>query len=148
MGFLSKSEICYKCSEIERQEHREQMEADNRLARARAAKRKDEIQRETIKKYPELEPLYKAGRLDCIKHVIQLQKARELERSGKYQMAVTEYDELLMSDDAARIRRILMPPFGNVEKIVERQIIKVKCRYCGSLNDYSRRTCEACGANL
>lgn|GEM_PF-4800418 len=34
------------------------------------------------------------------------------------------------------------------EKVIERQVVRIKCRYCGALNDDIRRTCESCGANL
>lgn len=34
------------------------------------------------------------------------------------------------------------------EIIIERQTIKVRCHYCGSLNDEGRGTCESCGAKL
>jgi hypothetical protein len=34
------------------------------------------------------------------------------------------------------------------EKIIERQIVKVRCRYCGTLNNDGQTKCESCGANL
>jgi len=34
------------------------------------------------------------------------------------------------------------------EKIIERQIVKVKCRYCGTLNNDGNSSCESCGARL
>jgi len=45
-------------------------------------------------------------------------------------------------------KKMASPQFVEKETIIERQIIKVKCRYCGALNDQMRRTCESCGANL
>jgi hypothetical protein len=34
------------------------------------------------------------------------------------------------------------------EKIIERQIIKVRCRYCGTLNNECQTKCDSCGAHL
>lgn len=36
----------------------------------------------------------------------------------------------------------------HIEKIAEEKIIKVKCRYCGSLNDPDALRCISCGATL
>lgn len=32
--------------------------------------------------------------------------------------------------------------------VVERQVVKVKCRYCGALNDETAKVCGSCGATL
>jgi hypothetical protein len=40
------------------------------------------------------------------------------------------------------------PVQKSTEKIIERQIVKVKCRYCGTLNNDGNCTCESCGARL
>ena len=32
--------------------------------------------------------------------------------------------------------------------VIEREVIKVKCRYCGALNDETAKTCASCGATL
>jgi len=32
--------------------------------------------------------------------------------------------------------------------ILERKAVKVRCRYCGSLNDESSNRCHSCGASL
>lgn len=34
------------------------------------------------------------------------------------------------------------------ERIIERQIVKVRCRYCGALNNDGHLRCESCGALL
>jgi hypothetical protein len=34
------------------------------------------------------------------------------------------------------------------EKIIERQIVKVRCRYCGALNEDGLSMCQSCGARL
>jgi len=36
----------------------------------------------------------------------------------------------------------------HIEKIAEEKAIKVKCRYCGSLNDQDELKCGSCGATL
>jgi predicted RNA-binding Zn-ribbon protein involved in translation (DUF1610 family) len=80
---------------------------------------------------------------------------KNLELAHRYEDAAIIYDDLGMFEDAGRIRGLLSKPSGPVErervereKIVERQIVKVKCRFCGALNEDVRRTCESCGANL
>jgi len=64
-------------------------------------------------------------------------------------------DDLGMFEDAGRIKGIMSRQASPIEKkrierekVVERQIVKVKCRFCGALNDDVRRTCESCRANL
>ena len=37
---------------------------------------------------------------------------------------------------------------SHTEKIIERQIVKVRCRYCGALNDDGLSACKSCGARL
>ena len=32
--------------------------------------------------------------------------------------------------------------------VVEREIVKIKCRYCGALNDENAKACVSCGASL
>jgi hypothetical protein len=32
--------------------------------------------------------------------------------------------------------------------VIEREVVKVKCRYCGTLNDETSRVCTSCGATL
>ncbi len=83
------------------------------------------------------------------------QKGKNLELAHRYEDAALVYDDLGMFEDAGRIRALLSKPSTHVErervereKIVERQIVKVKCRFCGALNDDVRRTCESCGATL
>jgi Prokaryotic RING finger family 1 len=80
---------------------------------------------------------------------------KNLELARRFEDASIIYDDLGMFEDAGRIRGLMSKPSAPVErervekeKIVERQIVKVKCRFCGALNDDVRRTCESCGANL
>jgi hypothetical protein len=78
------------------------------------------------------------------------QTGKNLELAHRYEDAAVIYDDLGMFEEAGRIRANLSKPSAPIEreKIVERQIVKLKCRYCGALNDNIRRTCESCGANL
>ena len=40
------------------------------------------------------------------------------------------------------------PYTQSVEKQVIREVIKVRCRYCGTLNDVDDKACSACGSTL
>jgi hypothetical protein len=33
-------------------------------------------------------------------------------------------------------------------EVVEREVVKIRCRYCGTLNDETSKVCSSCGANL
>ena len=83
------------------------------------------------------------------------QVGRNLELARRYEEAAMVFDDLGMFEDSGRIREIMTRPRSPVERerveketIVERQVVRIKCRYCGALNDDIRRTCESCGANL
>ena len=39
-------------------------------------------------------------------------------------------------------------PTGGPTTVVEREVVKIKCRYCGALNDETARACVSCGASL
>jgi hypothetical protein len=32
--------------------------------------------------------------------------------------------------------------------VIEREVVKIKCRFCGTLNDETAKTCSSCGATL
>jgi len=34
------------------------------------------------------------------------------------------------------------------EQVVEKEIVKIRCRYCGTLNNETSQVCSSCGANL
>ncbi len=40
------------------------------------------------------------------------------------------------------------PPAGGATTVIEREVVKIKCRYCGALNDEAARACVSCGATL
>jgi len=40
------------------------------------------------------------------------------------------------------------PPAGGAPTVIEREVVKIKCRYCGALNDETSKACSSCGANL
>ncbi len=41
-----------------------------------------------------------------------------------------------------------VPPAAAVTTVIEREVVKVKCRYCGALNEESSKACRSCGAGL
>ena len=40
------------------------------------------------------------------------------------------------------------PSTAGPSTVVEREVVKIKCRYCGALNDETVKACVSCGANL
>ena len=40
------------------------------------------------------------------------------------------------------------PTSAGPTTVVEREVVKIKCRYCGALNDETAKVCVSCGANL
>ncbi len=40
------------------------------------------------------------------------------------------------------------PPSGGTTTVIEREVVKIKCRYCGALNDEAAKACVSCGATL
>ena len=40
------------------------------------------------------------------------------------------------------------PPAGGTTTVVEREVVKVRCRYCGTLNEETAKSCASCGAAL
>jgi len=40
------------------------------------------------------------------------------------------------------------PPTAMGQTMVEREVVKIKCRYCGTLNDETAKACVSCGATL
>ena len=49
---------------------------------------------------------------------------------------------------AVQLRGHESRPAAHSTEIREREIVKVKCRYCGALNPDGARNCSACGAML
>ena len=41
-----------------------------------------------------------------------------------------------------------VPQPGEAPTVIEREVVKIKCRYCGALNDETSKTCVSCGATL
>lgn len=48
----------------------------------------------------------------------------------------------------AQARRALPPPGAAVTAVIERQVVKVRCRYCGNLGNEVDGRCPTCGAAL
>lgn len=116
--------------------------------------------RDKVMMMPDNEALAEYKEKLCPQCAVEVRKiaphvAKNLETAQRFDDAAMVFDDLGMYEDAGRMRGILSKPQSPVErervekeKIVERQIVKIKCRYCGALNDDIRRTCESCGANL
>ena len=41
-----------------------------------------------------------------------------------------------------------IPSAAGQTTVVEREVVKIKCRYCGALNDETAKACLSCGASL
>jgi hypothetical protein len=39
-------------------------------------------------------------------------------------------------------------PAGGQTTVIEREVVKIKCSYCGALNDEAAKACVSCGATL
>ena len=48
----------------------------------------------------------------------------------------------------AQAKRGLPPPGAGAPTVIERQVVKVRCRYCGNLGDEINGRCSFCGAGL
>ncbi len=48
----------------------------------------------------------------------------------------------------AQAKRVFAPPTSEVPTIIERQVVKIRCRYCGSLSNEVDGRCPNCGAAL
>ena len=40
------------------------------------------------------------------------------------------------------------PPSTGEQVVIEKEVVKVRCKYCGTLNDETARVCSSCGGNL
>ena len=55
--------------------------------------------------------------------------------------------ENLTRSQAPMTQNIVAPSPAPTE-VVEKEVVKVRCRYCGTLNDETSRICSSCGATL
>ncbi|HKT21423.1 MAG TPA: PH domain-containing protein [Nitrososphaerales archaeon] len=39
-------------------------------------------------------------------------------------------------------------PVGGTNTVVEKEVVKIRCRYCGALNDETAKACVSCGAGI
>ncbi|MDG7007743.1 MAG: PH domain-containing protein [Nitrososphaerota archaeon] len=63
---------------------------------------------------------------------------------GRYQAPFTQSAPYTASYQGPPVQA---PPTGG-GTIVEREVVKVRCRYCGTLNDETAKACVSCGAAL
>jgi Bacterial PH domain len=75
------------------------------------------------------------------------QKAYGLVREnlGRYQ---SPFSQGTSSAPAYQAPSTQVSPTGGPTTIVEREVVKIKCRYCGTLNDETAKACVNCGASL
>lgn len=57
-------------------------------------------------------------------------------------------DPSAWAGEVARAKRALAPPGSVGPTIVERHVVKVRCRYCGTLGNEVDAKCLSCGASL
>jgi hypothetical protein len=73
--------------------------------------------------------------------------------------AYLAYSWMKEGEDLATIikedAKMIAPPEDQIpsvihkERVVEREIVvRIKCQYCGTLNDQTAKTCESCGAKM
>ena len=75
-------------------------------------------------------------------------KPRLVVHAGSVRPAFDVLDPHAWAGLIAQAKRAL-PPAGSVPAVViERQVVKVRCRYCGSLGDEVNGRCPYCGAAL
>jgi Bacterial PH domain len=75
------------------------------------------------------------------------QKAYGLVREnlGKYQ---SPFSQTTSNAPVYQAPSTQVPSTGGPTTIVEREVVKIKCRYCGTLNDETAKACVNCGASL
>lgn len=68
------------------------------------------------------------------------------ENLSRYQAPMTQFR---MNASAYQMPSMVQaPPASNPQTVIEREVVKVKCRYCGALNDETSKVCSSCGATL
>lgn len=61
---------------------------------------------------------------------------------------ITKYQAPIPQSGAFPSVQIPQPQTAPVAEVVEREVVKIRCRYCGTLNDETSKACSSCGANL
>ncbi len=67
------------------------------------------------------------------------------ENLGRYQTTFAQNSMNFTSNQGPPTQVL---PTGGTTTIVEREVVKIKCRYCGTLNDETAKACVSCGAAL
>jgi hypothetical protein len=69
-------------------------------------------------------------------------------QAGAFRPAFDVLDPDAWVSVIAQAKRTLPPPGSAPSYVVERQVVKVRCRYCGSLGNEVDGRCPYCGASL
>jgi ribosomal protein L40E len=69
--------------------------------------------------------------------------AKNLELARRFEESARQYEDLGLWADAGRVRALAIRV--PTQTIREREIVLVKCRYCGSLNPQGYLKCTSCG---
>ncbi len=77
----------------------------------------------------------------------RLGKSRLIVEAGRWRPAFDVLDPDAWAGSIAQAKRAPLPPSA-APVIIERQVVKVRCRYCGSLGNEVDGRCPYCGAAL
>ena len=122
-------------------------------------KGRGKLVRDIIQKHPELkekilarlslselpgDDFYLGG--DALKDISywdeKVQAANHLEMAGRHEEAARQYEDLGLWSEAGRVRS------KRNQVTREREIVLIKCSYCGSLNPQGTLKCSSCGGRI
>ena len=70
------------------------------------------------------------------------------ENLNRYQISFTQNQTGAPSYQMAPPAQAQTPPAGSASTVIEREVVKIRCSYCGALNDETAKACSSCGATL
>lgn len=70
------------------------------------------------------------------------ENAENLEKAGRFEESARQYEDLGLWSKAGEIRN------KGTHHVREREIVLIKCSYCGSLNPQGTLKCSSCGGRL
>jgi len=68
--------------------------------------------------------------------------ASNFEKAGRFDESARQYEDIGLWSDAGRVRS------KRQQVIREREIVLIKCSYCGSLNPQGTLKCSSCGGRI
>jgi len=99
----------------------------------------------------ETRPVFSASLHDVTDVTVRrgkLGKPRLVVQAGAIRPAFDVLDPEAWAGLIAQAKRVLPPPGAIPSIVIERQVVKVRCRYCGSLGNEVDGRCPYCGAAL